>query len=175
MALKAVYIGVKKSMLGLINKLASSKLIKTVGDGLTLTSAGTLKANIDTDTMEIVNHKLASKGGMTVDVLFTQEPGQVPATIELLAPYTDYKVIVFGVYETENATYNDMYGKNIFLADQIEAVRTGSIAGQKTATIQLLGWEKDAHYAKYRVDSTTVFTRVIANVPPAIIKVYGIK
>lgn len=42
MALKAGYIGIKKSMLGLINSLASAKLIKSFGDGLNLTSAGKL-------------------------------------------------------------------------------------------------------------------------------------
>lgn len=42
MALKAGYIGIKKSMLGLINSLGSAKLIKSFGDGLNLTSAGKL-------------------------------------------------------------------------------------------------------------------------------------
>lgn len=42
MALKAGYIGIKKSMLGLINSLASAKLIKSFGDGLNLTNAGKL-------------------------------------------------------------------------------------------------------------------------------------
>lgn len=42
MALKAGYIGIKKSMLGVINSLASAKLIKSFGDGLNLTSGGKL-------------------------------------------------------------------------------------------------------------------------------------
>lgn len=42
MALKAGYIGIKKSMLGLINSLGSAKIIKSFGDGLNLTSAGKL-------------------------------------------------------------------------------------------------------------------------------------
>ena len=42
MSLKAGYIGIKKSMLGLINSLASAKIIKSFGDGLNLTSAGKL-------------------------------------------------------------------------------------------------------------------------------------
>ena len=61
MALKAGYIGIKKSMLGLINSLASAKLIKTIGDGLKLTKAGTISVNIDSNTMEFVGGKLASK------------------------------------------------------------------------------------------------------------------
>lgn len=42
MALKAGYIGIKKSMLGLLNSLPSAKLIKSFGDGLNLTNAGKL-------------------------------------------------------------------------------------------------------------------------------------
>lgn len=42
MALKAGYIGIKKTMLGLINSLSSAKLIKSFGDGLNLTNAGKL-------------------------------------------------------------------------------------------------------------------------------------
>lgn len=42
MALRAGYIGIKKSMLGLINTLGSAKLIKSVGDGLNLNNSGKL-------------------------------------------------------------------------------------------------------------------------------------
>ena len=69
MALKAGYIGVKKSMLGLINSISSAKIIKTIGNGLKLTSAGTLSADIDTNTLEFKNGKLAAKSkGIVYDV-----------------------------------------------------------------------------------------------------------
>lgn len=42
MALRAGYIGIKKSWLGLINKLSTAKIIKSIGNGLELTSAGKL-------------------------------------------------------------------------------------------------------------------------------------
>ena len=42
MSLKAGYSGIKKSMIGLINSLSSTKLIKSFGDGLNLTNAGKL-------------------------------------------------------------------------------------------------------------------------------------
>lgn len=42
MALKAGYIGVKKSLLGVINSLSSAKFIKSFGDGLSLSDAGKL-------------------------------------------------------------------------------------------------------------------------------------
>ena len=61
MALKAGYVGIKKSMTGLLNRLSSAKIIKTIGDGLNLTSAGTLKVDINSETMEFVNHKLSAK------------------------------------------------------------------------------------------------------------------
>lgn len=46
MALRAGYIGVKKSMLGLINSISGSKIIKSIGSGLSLSNAGELSANI---------------------------------------------------------------------------------------------------------------------------------
>lgn len=42
MALKAGYVGIKKTMIGLINSLSSAKIIKSFGDGLDLTSDGEL-------------------------------------------------------------------------------------------------------------------------------------
>ena len=94
MALKAGYVGVKKSMLGLINKLAASKLIKTIGDGLTLTAAGTLKASIDTETMEFKSGKLASKGGSKFEVIFSTESAS-GETIEVSEDVTNYKLLMF--------------------------------------------------------------------------------
>lgn len=62
MALRAGYIGIKKNIVGIINSLAGSKIIKTIGDGLNLTAAGKLNCVIDPDTMEIKAGKLSSKG-----------------------------------------------------------------------------------------------------------------
>ena len=61
MALKAGYYGVKKSLLDIITGLAGSKIIKSIGNGLNLTDAGALSTDIDTDTMEYKNGKLAAK------------------------------------------------------------------------------------------------------------------
>lgn len=66
MALRAGYVGIKKTMTGMIEKLSSAKIIKTIGNGLKLTSAGTLSCDIDSNTMEFKNGKLASKGGGVV-------------------------------------------------------------------------------------------------------------
>lgn len=72
MALKAGYIGIKKSMLGLINSIASAKIIKSIGNGLKLTTAGALSVNIDSDTMEFKSGKLASKA-TALDYLTTEQ------------------------------------------------------------------------------------------------------
>ena len=61
MALRAGYVGIKKTMTGMIEKLSSAKIIKTIGNGLKLTSAGTLSCEIDSNTMEFKNGKLAAK------------------------------------------------------------------------------------------------------------------
>ena len=66
MALRAGYVGIKKTMIGMIEKLSSAKIIKTIGNGLKLTSAGTLSCDIDSNTMEFKNGKLSSKGGGAV-------------------------------------------------------------------------------------------------------------
>lgn len=64
MALKAGYYGVKRSVLRVIEGLAGSKIIKSIGNGLKLTNAGTLSVDIDTDTMEFKNGKLSGKAGL---------------------------------------------------------------------------------------------------------------
>ena len=48
MALKAGYIGIKKSWLGLLNSLNGAKVIKTIGDGLSLTNKGKLSVTAAT-------------------------------------------------------------------------------------------------------------------------------
>lgn len=65
MALRAGYYGLKNSVKRTLEKLASdmagAKAIKNVGDGLSLSDQGALSANIDSDTMEFKNGKIASK------------------------------------------------------------------------------------------------------------------
>lgn len=61
MALRAGYYGVKGNLLSVISKLGGAKIIKTIGDGLKLTTAGKLSCDIDAETMEFKNGKLAAK------------------------------------------------------------------------------------------------------------------
>ena len=65
MALRSGYYGLKNSVKRSLEKLASdmsgAKIIKTIGDGLSLSDQGSLAASIDTDTMEFKDHKLAAK------------------------------------------------------------------------------------------------------------------
>lgn len=65
MALRAGYYGLKKSAIDALKTAASMIAgmanIKTIGDGLTLSDQGELAANIDSDTMEFKDHKLAAK------------------------------------------------------------------------------------------------------------------
>lgn len=69
MALRAGYYGVKRNMIDFIKSLNGAKVIKTIGDGLKLTSAGALSVDINTETMEFLNGKLSAKstgGGLTI-------------------------------------------------------------------------------------------------------------
>ena len=73
MALRAGYIGIKKSLLGVINSLSSAKIIKSLGDGLNLTSAG--KLNLTSAT--------ASKiGGVKVGAGLEMDNGVLNVTIK---------------------------------------------------------------------------------------------
>ena len=96
MALRAGYTGIKKSMLGLINSLAVAKIIKNVGDGLTLTNAGTLKAAIDTATMEIKDHKLAAKGGQYTETVLATSL-ELSSVLTLNDDIDNYDVIRFRI------------------------------------------------------------------------------
>lgn len=100
MALRAGYYGVKKSVLAAISNLSGAKVIKSIGDGLKLTSAGKLSCDIDADTMEFKAGKLAAKitSGFEREVLWGNEeityPPTKPATIDLSGSYADYDMIV---------------------------------------------------------------------------------
>lgn len=71
MALKAGYKGIKKSVLEKLLELTGSLSIKSIGNGLDLSDAGALAADIDTDTMEFKDGKLAAKA-VTVDYSTTE-------------------------------------------------------------------------------------------------------
>lgn len=107
MALKAGYIGIKKSMLGLINSLASSKLIKSFGDGLNLTSAGKLNMTAATAS-KIGGIKVGD--GLEIDdgVLNCTITGAVYSTDEFKTgeTWTDGRDIYGKVYTGLNITLN---------------------------------------------------------------------
>lgn len=100
MALKAGYNGIKKSVLDSLMSLLGAKVIKTIGNGLSLSDAGALAADIDSDTMEFKEGKLAAKvtSGFERKVLWGGDtityPPTKPATIDLSDAYTDYDMIV---------------------------------------------------------------------------------
>lgn len=104
MALRSGYYGLKNSVKRSLEKLASdmsgAKIIKTIGDGLSLSDQGALAANIDSETMEFKNHKLAAKitSGFSYDLLWGNETiadqPTAPATVELSNPFTDYDMLL---------------------------------------------------------------------------------
>ena len=97
MALKAGYVGIKKSMLGVISSLAGAKIVKTIGDGLKLTSAGELSADINTETMEFINGKLSAK---TAAVDYDTDE------VDTGAKWTDGKTIYRKVIHSDTAIAN---------------------------------------------------------------------
>ena len=81
MALRAGYYGVKKNVLSAIAGLSGAKIIKTIGDGLKLTSAGKLSCDIDNNTMEFKAGKLAAKPQGAKHMTYTGD-GQGTSTID---------------------------------------------------------------------------------------------
>lgn len=107
MALRAGYYGVKKSILEAISRLSGAKIIKTIGDGLKLTTAGKLSCDIDSETMEFKNGKLSSKGsGMTKKSVFSTLTSAA-ATIELTDSIASGTFIEFIL--TDGSTYDSSY------------------------------------------------------------------
>ena len=112
MALRAGYYGLKNSVKRSLEKLASDmsgvKIIKTIGDGLSLSDQGALAANIDTDTMEFKDHKLAAKVGsaVTIDDLIS---AAITTTGEFTLDhdFTDYDLIEFII--SDNVSYYSTY------------------------------------------------------------------
>lgn len=89
MALRAGYYGlknsVKKALENLAADIADAKIIKSVGDGLSLSAQGALSANIDSDTMEFKDHKLAAKvstPGVEVKTMTYTGDGQTTSSID---------------------------------------------------------------------------------------------
>lgn len=87
MALRAGYYGVKKNVLSAIAGLSGAKIIKTIGDGLKLTSAGKLSCDIDSETMEFKSGKLAAKipTSETVKTITYTGDGELTSTIDFSA------------------------------------------------------------------------------------------
>lgn len=110
MALKAGYIGVKKSMLGLINSISSAKIIKTIGNGLKLTSAGTLSADIDTDTMEFKGGKLSAKASAADFSTDETETGVKWIDGKMIYKKTHH-------YDTPISIYNQTGGVNLQMSE----------------------------------------------------------
>ena len=98
MALKAGYVGVKKSVLGVISSLAGAKVIKTIGDGLKLTNAGKLSVDINTETMEFKSGKLSAK---------TASADYDTDEVDTGAKWTDGKPIYRKVIHSDTAIANN--------------------------------------------------------------------
>lgn len=108
MALKAGYKGVKKNVLTSLMSLLGSKVIKSIGNGLALSDAGELATDIDTDTMEYKDGKLASKAGSTFIVTdLIDSAVSVTGSFKLLDDFTDYDFIEFII--SDNQAYVSSY------------------------------------------------------------------
>lgn len=111
MALKAGYIGIKKSMLGIINGLASAKLIKSFGDGLNLTQAG--KLNMTAATTSKI-------GGVKIGEGLNINDGVVSVSASCVVDYSSTEVDT-GIKWIDGKT---IYAKSYFMDSSIPATNT---------------------------------------------------
>lgn len=165
MALRAGYVGIKKSMLGLINSLTNAKIIKTVGNGLKLTNAGTMSVNIDTDTLEFVNGKLTAKSkGVVYDV--SEE-----ITSQVIGIYKDANgekplkraYITFDSVTLNNWNRKDVSSLNVAKAVQVDLIVDTLANGQwgmgyRDGTKYFMGLYDPALGASFFISGDTIFT-----------------
>ena len=103
MALKAGYYGIKKSFIDKLSALLSAKVIKSVGNGLSLSEQGEIAADIDTETMEFKTGKLAAKlpvipPSVEMELLYgssTYDPRASTSDIDLSSVIDEYDLLVF--------------------------------------------------------------------------------
>lgn len=103
MALKAGYKGIKKSFADKLATLLSAKVIKSIGNGLSLSEQGALAAEIDTETMEFKTGKLAAKlptisPPVDMELLYgssTYDPVASVNDIDLSSVIDEYDLLVF--------------------------------------------------------------------------------
>ena len=114
MALRAGYYGlknsVKKALENLAADIADAKIIKSVGDGLSLSAQGALAANIDSDTMEFKDHKLAAKvsSAAVIDDLIS-EAVSTTGEFTLTHDFTDYDLIEFIITDNAHGYYSSYF------------------------------------------------------------------
>lgn len=103
MALKAGYKGVKKSFIDRLSTLLTAKVIKSIGNGLSLSEQGALAAEIDTETMEFKTGKLAAKlptipPSVEMELLYGSSiynPIASVSDIDLSSVIDEYDLLVF--------------------------------------------------------------------------------
>lgn len=115
MALRAGYIGIKKSLLNTIKGLSGAKIIKTIGNGLKLTAAGQLSADIDTDTMEFKAGKLSAKGGFDLKTKTYTGAGTNNTIIDF---GDDTPIIIFGIKGPGSSGYMTYVNSFIWGSDR---------------------------------------------------------
>lgn len=143
MALRAGYYGLKNSVKRTLEKLASdmagAKAIKSVGDGLSLSDQGALAANIDTETMEFKDHKLAAKSSsrFTMDQIYYNngDPAATGTDVSIIEGkhFSDYDMLILDIGQVSDGGISAANGscnqKCLWLADPALAISGKWICG----------------------------------------------
>lgn len=154
MALKAGYNGIKKSVLDKLLSLSGAKVIKTIGNGLSLSDAGSLAADIDLDTMEFKEGKLAAKitSGFNTETIYHDSEG--PAALSTDVPiisgkhFSDYDGVILAVGQPGDGGINTNINQKIVIFDElfmtVKTFNTGDYG--KRSFICKFDFENDTFY-----------------------------
>lgn len=168
MALRAGYYGVKKNLLSVINKLSGAKVIKTIGDGLKLTSAGKLSCDIDTETMEFKNGKLAAKATSGINLTpLISGPITASGEVTLLDDLNNYDMLEIVTQSTADG--RSMVG-HIMVSTLLNYYTYSAVTSDPNYNVQGYGGE----YTRITAGQTTDKLNIMQLASVSIAEVNGI-
>lgn len=155
MALRAGYVGVKKSLIDVIKSLASSVIIKEVGDGL----------EYDDDTGEL---SVISSSAFDIKLLLHETNGVEKSVDVTVQGLSDYDVILISTWQPSDGGDSDGRKTLNFVFTKFTFPQTFYFYSQRNLTLTI---KKDINAINY----TGAAPNEAGGYTPTIYDIYGIK